>query len=205
MYDNNYSETWYQNYYVTTLFDDAMNDVRNIFSRFMGLSYVTENSFDANNRPLVTQNYRGVQTVRTYNNFGALLSVQTNAGSLKMYESRSYNTDSNPGNYLVESVNSDGSQTKFAYDYTDGELTSSTMPNGQKVNYTYDSMGQLKTISAAVNGLTNKNEISYNFGYITKLKHGNTTYDFTYDGYGRIKTVKAGGVDDPHEHVHRFR
>ena len=194
MYDNNYSETWYQNYYVTTLFDDAMNDVRNIFSRFMGLSYVTENSFDANNRPLVTQNYRGVQTVRTYNNFGALLSVQTNAGSLKMYESRSYNTDSNPGNYLVESVNSDGSQTKFAYDYTDGELTSSTMPNGQKVNYTYDSMGQLKTISAVVNGLTNKNEISYNFGYITKLKHGNTTYDFTYDGYGRIKTVKAGGV-----------
>ncbi len=193
MYDSNYSETCYKNYKVVTLYDSRMNDVGNIFVKQSGITedFVTTNTFDSCNRPLVTKNYRGVTTTRKYDRYGNLESQLTVASNnLKMLVSNEYEN----GNYQTKTVNSDGSATSFSYDSTDGKLGTIMLPNGQLISYEYDIMGAVKAIKANVGSVNNKNEISYQFGYITQLKHGNTTYNFAYDGYGRIKTVKAGGV-----------
>ena len=192
MYDSNYTETYYRGYSVATLYDKNMNDVQNII-RERGVHmplYPTINTFDGYNRPKDTTNYRGVKTARSYNKYGEQTFQTVSAGTLKMQEQNDYTTW---GDRLEQTVNSDGSATDFSYN-TNGSLKSSTLPNGQVVSYAYDSMGEVTSVSASVDGVANKNEITYKYGYITKLKHGSTTYDFTYDGYGRVKTVKAGGT-----------
>ncbi len=191
MYDSNYTVTRYRGYSVATLYDKNMNDVQNIISE-RGANkpqYRTINTFDEKNRPEDTTNYRGIKTARLYDNYGNLTQQTVSAGNLRMRETRTFTS----GNYQTKAVNSDGSSTGFSYN-TNGSLKSSTLPNGQVVSYAYDSMGEVTSVSASVDGVANKNEITYKYGYITKLKHGSTTYDFTYDGYGRVKTVKAGGT-----------
>ena len=191
MYDSNYTVTRYRGYSVATLYDKNMNDVQNIVSE-RGANkpqYPTINTFDEKNRPEDTTNYRGIKTARLYDSYGNLTQQTVSAGNLRMRETRTFTS----GNYQTKAVNSDGSSTGFSYN-TNGSLKSSTLPNGQVVSYAYDSMGEVTSVSASVDGVANKNEITYKYGYITKLKHGSTTYDFTYDGYGRVKTVKAGGT-----------
>ncbi len=189
MYDRNYTETYYRGYAVATLYDENMNDVQNIIrERGKTALYRTINTF-SENRPEDTTNYRGIKTARSYDNYGNLTQQTVSAGNLRMRETRTFTS----GNYQTKAVNSDGSSTGFSYN-TNGSLKSSTLPSGQVVSYAYDSMGEVTSVSAVVDGVTNKNEITYKYGYITKLKHGDTTYDFTYDGYGRVKTVRAGGA-----------
>ena len=191
MFDSNYTETHYRGYSVATLYDKNMNDLQNIISeRGKTALYRTTNTFDGYNRPLVTTNYRGIKTTRSYNKYGEQTFQTVSAGTLKMQEQNDYTTW---GDRLEQTVNSDGSATDFSYN-TDGSLKSSTLPSGQVVSYAYDSMGEVTSVSAVVDGVTNQNEITYKYGYVTRLKHGNTTYDFTYDGYGRVRTVKAGGT-----------
>lgn len=134
-----------------------------------------------------TTDPNGMETVNSAEGNVAGKTVQK--GTLKLYEENEYDD----GDYLIRSVNTNGSETEFSYN-ADGSLKSATLPSGQTLSYGYDVMGQLLSLTANVNGKSNTNNITYKYGYITRLKHGNTQYDFTYDGYGRVKTVKAGGT-----------
>ena len=187
-FDNNYSETRYHGYTVTTLYDRLMQVVKSCVQRrgetnYLATTYHYEKAYQLEK----TTDPNGMETVNSTEGNVAGKTVQK--GTLKLYEENEYDD----GDYLIRSVNTNGSETEFSYN-ADGSLKSATLPSGQTLSYGYDVMGQLLSLTANVNGKSNTNNITYKYGYITRLKHGNTQYDFTYDGYGRVKTVKAGGT-----------
>ena len=186
MYDNNYSVTYYKDHSVYTLFDSNMNDVKNIILK-NGVKYTTTNTFDSSNRPTSSQNYRNITTSTTYDSYGNVTEkiVQASNG-LKMKNSNVYSG----GNYQTSAKDEDGSATTFVYN-ANGTMSSSTMPTGQKVNYTYDANDALTKVSATLGGVENFNSITYKYGYIIQARQGSVTYNLTYDGFGRILTVKA--------------
>ena len=190
-YDNNYSETRYHDYTVTTLYDSLMHVVKSCVQRNGDANYLaTTYNYEGIYRLVSTVDPNGIETVNDANDENAnILEKTTQKGNLKLRETSEYDN----GDYLIRSVNTNGSETTFDYN-ADGSLKSATLPNEQTISYAYNTMGQLLSLTANVNGVTNKNEITYKYGYVTRLRHGSTTYDFTYDGYGRVKTVKAGGT-----------
>ena len=190
-YDNNYSETRYHDYTVTTLYDSLMHVVKSCVQRNGDANYLaTTYNYEGIYRLVSTVDPNGIETVNDANDENAnILEKTTQKGNLKLRETSEYDN----GDYLIRSVNTNGSETTFDYN-ADGSLKSATLPNEQTISYAYNTMGQLLSLTANVNGVTNKNEITYKYGYVTRLRHGSTTYDFTYDGYGRVRTVKAGGT-----------
>ena len=190
-YDNNYSETRYHGYTVTTLYDSLMHVVKSCTKRNSDENYfATTYNYSAANRLDSTVDPNGIETVNDANDENAnILEKTTRKGNLKLRETSEYDD----GDYLIRSVNTNGSETTFDYN-TDGSLKSATLPSEQTISYAYNNMGQLLSLTANVNGKLNTNSITYKYGYVTRLRHGSTTYDFTYDGYGRVRTVKAGGT-----------
>ena len=190
-YDNNYSETRYHGYTVTTLYDSLMHVVKSCTKRNSDENYfATTYNYSAANRLVSTVDPNGIETVNDANDENAnILEKTTRKGNLKLRETSEYDN----GDYLIRSVNTNGSETTFDYN-ADGSLKSATLPSEQTISYAYNNMGQLLSLTANVNGKLNTNSITYKYGYVTRLRHGSTTYDFTYDGYGRVRTVKAGGT-----------
>ena len=190
-YDNNYSETRYHDYTVTTLYDSLMHVVKSCVQRNGDANYLaTTYNYEGIYRLVSTVDPNGIETVNDANDENAnILEKTTQKGNLKLRETSEYDN----GDYLIRSVNTNGSETTFDYN-ADGSLKSATLPSEQTISYAYNTMGQLLSLTANVDGKLNTNSITYKYGYVTKLRHGSTTYDFTYDGYGRVRTVKAGGM-----------
>ena len=190
-YDNNYSETRYHGYTVTTLYDSLMHVVKSCVQRNGDANYLaTTYNYEGIYRLVSTVDPNGIETVNGVNEENAnILEKITQKGNLKLRETSEYYE----GSYLTKSVNTNGSETTFDYN-ADGSLKSAMLPSEQTISYAYNTMGQLLSLTANVDGKLNTNSITYKYGYVTKLRHGSTTYDFTYDGYGRVKTVKAGGT-----------
>ena len=190
-YDNNYSETRYHDYTVTTLYDSLMHVVKSCVQRNGDANYLaTTYNYEGIYRLVSTVDPNGIETVNDANDENAnILEKTTQKGNLKLRETSEYDN----GDYLIRSVNTNGSETTFDYN-ADGSLKSATLPSEQTISYAYNTMGQLLSLTANVDGKLNTNSITYKYGYVTKLRHGSTTYDFTYDGYGRVRTVKAGGT-----------
>ena len=190
-YDNNYSETRYHGYTVTTLYDIVMHVVKSCVQRKGDANYyATTYNYSTANRLDSTVDPNGIETVNDVNEENAnILEKTIRKGDIKLRETSEYDN----GDYLIRSVNTNGSETTFDYN-TDGSLKSATLPSGQTISYAYNNMGQLLSLTANVDGKSNANSITYKYGYVTRLQHVSTTYDFTYDGYGRVRTVKAGGM-----------
>ena len=190
-YDNNYSETRYHGYTVTTLYDIVMHVVKSCVQRKGDANYfATTYNYSTANRLDSTVDPNGIETVNDVNEENAnILEKTIQKGDIKLRETSEYDN----GDYLIRSVNTNGSETTFDYN-TDGSLKSATLPSGQTISYAYNNMGQLLSLTANVDGKSNANSITYKYGYVTRLQHVSTTYDFTYDGYGRVRTVKAGGM-----------
>ena len=73
-----------------------------------------------------------------------------------------------------------------------------TDPNGQSVNYSYDSRRRVTSTSATADGKTYKNTYTYNNDRLKTVSHNTTsdtpdvTYTFDYDRFGNPTTVKVG-------------
>ena len=116
-YDNNYSETRYHGYTVTTLYDSLMHVVKSCTKRNSDENYfATTYNYSAANRLDSTVDPNGIETVNDANDENAnILEKTTRKGNLKLRETSEYDD----GDYLIRSVNTNGSETTFDYN-TDG-------------------------------------------------------------------------------------
>ncbi|RIJ69975.1 hypothetical protein D1871_20310 [Nakamurella silvestris] len=171
-------------------------------------SGTTTYTYDAQGRPLTKNTPTGNSTA-TYDTAGNLLT-HTDPGGTVGYV---YDTV----NRLVRLVESDGSCpalptvptsanstlcTMFTYDNND-RRTKTTFPNGQTIDYVYNSSGQYTRITAK-NGTTVLTDRTYNYLIPGGTKEGvlvqkmvedpslssASTLDYTYDGMSRLVQAK---------------
>ena len=105
------------------------------------------------------------------------------------------------GNALFTEYDESGNATKYKYGVY-GHLTDVITPvDSQDIYYSYKKSteycsadGVLGKICAQESANVEKtyNELCYNVGYLTRVSHGGTTYNFVYDGFGRMTKVMAG-------------
>ena len=98
-----------------------------------------------------------------------------------------------------------GVSVVFQYDSSSGRLVSITDSLGRSVSYTYDSIGNLTSVTTptakATYGYTN----SSNKHFLTTIDEGDGTYTNTYDTYGRVakQTHGTGIIDFAYDLPHK--
>ena len=158
-------------------------------------------TYDSYNRIKEQINGLGVVSTYTYQN-GNLVAEEVASGGEKMR--KEYNYDSSEYsllkyNALISATDESNNTVDYQYD-SYGYVKRLTYPQiSQNIDYTYNGIeGLLKEVKAVANSSqfveTTSNTMSYNKGYLTRLKHSGCTYDFTYDGFGRITNVYLGNV-----------
>lgn len=111
----------------------------------------------------------------------------------------STNAFSSSGNYLASSTDENGVTTYYVYNENNGTLTSIATGNEtNSVNYTYNAIGLLKTVSQTVTNITTSENVNmlssytYDGDTLTQINHNGSVYSFEYDIYGNISNVKIG-------------
>ena len=108
---------------------------------------------------------------------------------------QSYTAD---GNHVATKTDARGKVVTYETDLAKDTLTKVTDPNGQSVNYSYDSRRRVTSTSATADGKTYKNTYTYNNDRLKTVSHNTTsdtpdvTYTFDYDRFGNPTTVKVG-------------
>ena len=108
-------------------------------------------------------------------------------------------------NYVSEQIDARGNTVTTATDPSLGRVTSVTNPKGQRVDYTYDTLGRVvavQTIAVDTDGITRtyRNEYTYNGDKLTKVAHNtegatcDVAYNFDYDSQNRRTTVHVGSA-----------
>lgn len=106
---------------------------------------------------------------------------------------------SSTGNFLAKAVDENGIKTYYKYDENTGTLSSMATGNeNNTVNYTYNAVGLLKTVSQTVTNIVTGekvnmlSEYTYNGDNLTQINHNGSVYSFEYDIYGNVSNVKIG-------------
>lgn len=108
---------------------------------------------------------------------------------------QSYTAD---GNHVATKTDARGKVVTYETDLAKDTLTKVTDPNGQSVNYTYDSRMRVIETNATADGKNYKNTYTYEKDRLKTVAHNTTsdtpdvTYAFDYDEFGNPKTVKVG-------------
>lgn len=138
-----------------------------------------------------------------YDNYGNITAEEVISrlnSALKMKKKYSYlNSSSNmTGNALFTEWDENGNAIKYEYQ-TYGFLSDVITPvDSQDISYRYSNGpdygagdGVLGSIYAreSANVEQTSNDLYYNVGYLTRVSHGGTTYNFVYDGFGRITKI----------------
>ncbi len=150
-----------------------------------------------------TSTIDGITTKRTYNAAGQLIKVEDPGGTI-IY---TYRPDGQQS-----SINVNGVVTTFTYDNY-GRQTAINDPSAGLEQYEYDSAGNLKKHTDALNNTTTLQYDSYQRVIRKELPEFSTTYAYntygglaseistngtsavyTYDGYGRPKTVQENAT-----------
>lgn len=100
--------------------------------------------------------------------------------------------------YSLVTVTSDlNTKEYYSYNINTGKLVSFNYGDSEnRINYTYNALGLLKTVAATVNN-ENLNEISsytYNESKISSITHNGTTYSFEYDEFGNVIKKSVGNT-----------
>lgn len=112
----------------------------------------------------------------------------------------SHQTHTSDGNHVATKTDSRGKVVTYTTDLAKDTLTRVTDPNGQSVNYTYDSRRRVTGTSATADGKTYKNAYTYENDRLKTVSHNTTgdtpdvTYTFAYDEFGNPTTVKVGST-----------
>lgn len=132
-------------------------------------------------------------TITEKNNYGLTLSEETTDSNETMLNSYSY---SDSGNYLVSATDENGTVTYYNYDENTGLLTSMSIGDeSNTVNYSYNAVGLLNTVSQTVTNIFDNStvemssEYSYDGDTLSSITHNGMTYSFEYDDYGNTTKV----------------
>lgn len=139
---------------------------------------------------------RGTTTIE--NDYG-LTTKETTTDAATSMESK-YTYDNN-NYYLTTSTDANGNTVYYEYDSNTGELTSMAYGNeNDKINYTYNAVGLLKTISQTVtNFVTGESvnmlsEYTYDGDTLKQISHNGMTYSYEYDIYGNPTSIKVNNA-----------
>lgn len=139
---------------------------------------------------------RGITT--TENEYGSILTETITDADTSMKKSYGY---SNTNNYLANSTGENGVVTHYVYDENTGKLVSMATGNEtDKINYTYNAVGLLKTVSQTVTNIitgekvTMLSEYTYDGDALTQINHNGTIYSFEYDSAGNVSNVSVDTI-----------
>lgn len=138
---------------------------------------------------------RGTTTVENSNGLVTKETITDTVSSMQ----NSYAYDDN-NYYLTQSTDENGTVTYYTYDSNTGKLTSmATGSENNKINYTYNAVGLLKTVSQTVTNIVSGekvnmlSEYTYDGDTLSQISHNGSVYSFDYDKYGNVKNVKISG------------
>lgn len=126
-----------------------------------------------------------------YDIYGNVLSVKTlNSGDSKYYLN-TYTYDKKLLLTETSLVNGGNSTITYTYDSI-GNLKTVKYPDGNVVDYAYfsNTAGKLQNVSQTVSGVTNKNDISYTKDLVNKYVGNSKGMSFEYDSYNMVKKYK---------------
>lgn len=176
----------------------------NVLSKVDPKSQTTNYSYDALNR-LLQENFTsktGIEYALTYDQGSGQLGRLTHVvGSDGLVTDYTYDKQGKP---LTVTRTIDGTSyvLTYAYDWN-GNVTSITYPEGERVDYLYNAAGQINQVNKVKNGVTTvlAQGVTYSpLGQITHLQRGNNvTTDYTYDAnqsyrLTRLRTVSGSVV-----------
>ncbi len=162
------------------------------------ISYGSSDAEKKKRLPLRVDSPTGIRTANTYDANGNLVRsyvIDSMDGTCMMDSHQSYTAD---GNHVETKTDSRGKVVTYETDLAKDTLTKVTDPNGQSVNYTYDSRMRVIGTSATVDGRNYKNTYAYEKDRLKTVAHNTTsdtpdvTYTFDYDEFGNPTTVKVG-------------
>lgn len=162
------------------------------------ISYGSSDAEKKKRLPLRVDSPTGIRTANTYDANGNLVRsyvIDSMDGTCMMDSHQSYTAD---GNHVATKTDARGKVVTYETDLAKDTLTKVTDPNGQSVNYTYDSRMRVIGTSATVDGGNYKNTYAYEKDRLKTVAHNTTsdtpdvTYTFDYDAFGNPTTVKVG-------------
>ena len=162
------------------------------------ISYGSSDAEKKKRLPLRVDSPTGIRTANTYDANGNLVRsyvIDSMDGTCMMDSHQSYTAD---GNHVATKTDARGKVVTYETDLAKDTLTKVTDPNGQSVNYTYDSRMRVIGTSATVDGENYKNTYTYEKDRLKTVAHNTTsdtpdvTYTFDYDEFGNPTTVKVG-------------
>ena len=162
------------------------------------ISYGSSDAEKKKRLPLRVDSPTGIRTANTYDANGNLVRsyvIDSMDGTCMMDSHQSYTAD---GNHVATKTDSRGKVVTYETDLAKDTLTKVTDPNGQSVNYTYDSRMRVIGTSATADGGNYKNTYTYEKDRLKTVAHNTTsdtpdvTYTFDYDEFGNPTTVKVG-------------
>ena len=162
------------------------------------ISYGSSDAEKKKRLPLRVDSPTGIRTANTYDANGNLVRsyvIDSMDGTCMMDSHQSYTAD---GNHVATKTDARGKVVTYETDLAKDTLTKVTDPNGQSVNYTYDSRMRVIGTSATVDGRNYKNTYAYEKDRLKTVAHNTTsdtpdvTYTFDYDEFGNPTNVKVG-------------
>ena len=162
------------------------------------ISYGSSDAEKKKRLPLRVDSPTGIRTANTYDANGNLVRsyvIDSMDGTCMMDSHQSYTAD---GNHVATKTDARGKVVTYETDLAKDTLTKVTDPNGQSVNYTYDSRMRVTGTSATADGRNYKNTYTYEKDRLKTVAHNTTsdtpdvTYTFDYDEFGNPTTVKVG-------------
>ena len=162
------------------------------------ISYGSSDAEKKKRLPIRVDSPTGIRTANTYDANGNLVRsyvIDSMDGTCMMDSHQSYTAD---GNHVATKTDTRGKVVTYETDLAKDTLTKVTDPNGQSVNYSYDSRRRVTSTSATADGKTYKNTYTYNNDRLKTVSHNTTsdtpdvTYTFDYDRFGNPTTVKVG-------------
>jgi len=163
--------------------------------------------YDAKGNATSYTNREGKQAQYSYNNDGLLTSIKNADGSTVAYtwDTRGYLISASDakgtiamqydGSGNLTSINyPDGRSLTYTYN-ADGQRTKIVDQNGNAVNYSYDTIGRLKTLTDG----SGQTIISYDYDSASRLikeTNGNGTYTtYGYNSLGQVSSIVNYGSD----------
>ena len=162
------------------------------------ISYGSSDAEKKKRLPLSVDSPTGIRTANTYDANGNLVRsyvIDSMDGTCMMDSHQSYTSD---GNHVATKTDARGKVVTYETDLAKDTLTKVTDPNGQSVNYTYDSRMRVIGTNATADGKNYKNTYTYEKDRLKTVAHNTTsdtpdvTYTFDYDEFGNPTTVKVG-------------
>lgn len=137
-------------------------------------------------------------TTTTENEYGLTTKETTTDAVTSMESTYTYNPDNY---YLTESTDVNGNTVYYEYDANTGKLTSMAAGNeNDKINYTYNAVGLLKTVSQTVTNIVTGesvnmlSEYTYDGDTLKQISHNGMTYSYEYDIYGNPASIKVNNT-----------